>query len=114
VPLLTLWLRSEGTVDGHDVTMKTLVPTLRFDVQLTAEMEDTMPTFRHMTAEVLLLGGTKSPVYLREMVDTLSATIPHAKRILFSGLDHSGPDNSGRPDLVAKELRHFFGDSNSE
>jgi hypothetical protein len=101
-------------MDGHDVPMKSLVSTLRFDVQLTAEMEDTMPTFRDMTAEVLLLGGTKSPAYLRQILDTLSATMPHSKRILFSELDHSGPDNSGRPDLVAKELRHFFGESRSE
>jgi pimeloyl-ACP methyl ester carboxylesterase len=114
VPLLTLGLRSEGKVDGHDVTVKTLVPTLRFDVQLVAEMEETMPTFRDMTAEVLLLGGTKSPAYLQQILDTLSATIPHSKRIQFSGLDHSGPDDSGKPDLVAKELRHFFGESRRE
>jgi pimeloyl-ACP methyl ester carboxylesterase len=115
VPLVSLGLRSAGKVDGHDVAVKTLVPTLRFDVQLAAEMEGTMPTFRDMTAEVLLLGGTKSPAYLRQILDTLNATIPHSKCILFPGLDHFGPDNSGKPDLVAKELRRFFlGESRRE
>lgn len=109
VPLLTLALRRLGKVSGHDVTMKALVPTLLFDVQLVTEMEEALPNFRGLTAEVLLLGGSKSPAYLTQILEILSTTLPDSKRIEFPGLDHSGPDNSGKPDLVAKELLIFFG-----
>jgi pimeloyl-ACP methyl ester carboxylesterase len=110
VPLLSLVLSRLDRVSGHDVAMKTLVPTLRFDVGLVEEIEETLPKFRDVTANVLLLGGAKSPVYLTHILDALCTTLPNFRRVQFSGLDHSGPDDSGSPDLVAKELRQFFAD----
>jgi hypothetical protein len=60
---------------------------------------------------VLLLGGTRSPAYLRTALDALERVIPHAERHDFAGLDHSASGNAdrrGKPALVAAELRRFF------
>lgn len=94
-----------------DVTMATLAPTLRSDFQLVAEMADTLDDYRAIPGEVLLLGGSKSPAYLRTAVDALAQALPGARRVVFAGLNHSatGPrEQGGKPELVAQTLRGFF------
>jgi pimeloyl-ACP methyl ester carboxylesterase len=97
-----------------DITMRALAPTLHYDFQLVAEMADSMEKFRAIHADVLLLGGDKSPVWLKTALDILEKTLSHAKRVELAGLDHGGSSDLsstnrfGRPDLVAAELRHFF------
>jgi len=78
-------------------------------------MNDTKGCFeglRRVTAKVLLLGGGKSPSYLKSALDTLEEILPIVRRIEFPRLGHSGPDNSGKPELIDQELRNFFGNSN--
>jgi pimeloyl-ACP methyl ester carboxylesterase len=59
---------------------------------------------------VLLLDGSKSPAYFGVALDELSATLPHARRVTFSGLGHMGPaEDSEDPLVVAEALRDFFG-----
>jgi pimeloyl-ACP methyl ester carboxylesterase len=102
-----------------DVTMRMLAPTLHYDFQLVAEMAETLENFKAVRAEVLLLGGSESPAWLKVALDALEKVLPHVKRIEFPGLDHGGAsDNSntnrgGQPELVAKELRRFFLTANS-
>ncbi len=97
-----------------DVTMRMLAPTLHYDFQLVDEMAETLENFRPVRAEVLLLGGSKSPAYLIVALDALEKVLPHVKRIEFPGLDHGGSSDasntnrSGKPELVAQELRRFF------
>lgn len=96
--------------DG-DVTMRMLAPTLHYDFQLVIEMSDTQERFRSMRAETLLLGGGKSPAYLRSALDTLEQVLPQTRRVDFPGLDHGGSGNTdrgGKPALVAQELRRFL------
>ncbi len=97
-----------------DITMTMLAPTLHYDFQLVAEMAETLENFRAVRAEVLLLGGSKSPAWLKVALDALEKVLPRAKRIEFPGLDHGGSSDvsstnrSGKPELVARELRRFF------
>jgi pimeloyl-ACP methyl ester carboxylesterase len=96
---------------GDDVTMRMLAPTLHYDFQLVAESEGALESFRAIRAEVLLLGGSKSPAYLKAAVDALEKVFPHANRIEFPGLGHGASGNAnrgGKPQLVAQELREFF------
>ena len=82
------------------ITMRMLAPTLGDDGQLVAEMSETLERFRSLPTETLLLGGSKSPAYLRIAVDALERTLPHARRIEYPGLDHgaTGPtDRGGKP-----------------
>jgi hypothetical protein len=75
-------------------------------IELAEKVED----FRAVQPQVLLLGGSKSPAYLRAALDGLGRVLPRSKRVVFPGLDHLGPDNDGKPERVAQELRCFFGD----
>jgi pimeloyl-ACP methyl ester carboxylesterase len=99
--------REKQTLQPNDISMEALVPTGSLDLQLFHEMEDTLDRFAGMRAEVLLLGGEKSPVYLRDALTALSQTVPQVKRIEYPGLDHSGP-NVTAPERVASDLRAFF------
>lgn len=97
-----------------DVTMRMLAPTLHYDFQLVAEMAETLESYRAVRTDVLLLGGSKSPAYLKTALDALEKVLPHVQRIEFPGLDHGGSSDAsntnrgGRPDLVAQTLRRFF------
>ena len=104
----------EQKARAGDVTMRVLAPTLHYDFQLVAEMAETLENYRAVRAEVLLLGGSKSPAWLKVALDALEKVLPRAKRIEFPGLDHGGSSDvsstnrSGKPELVAQELRGFF------
>jgi pimeloyl-ACP methyl ester carboxylesterase len=109
VPLMKLAIVSQAkNVRGDDVPLKSLVPTMHFDVQLVIEMEGALESFRAVGADVLLLGGNKSQAFLRAALDALNAVLPRVRRVELEGLDHLGPDNDGRPERVAIELRRFF------
>ncbi len=58
---------------------------------------------------VLLLGGTKSPAFLGVALDGLERTLPRVERVIFPDLVHNGPEDDGKPDLVAQHLHPFFG-----
>jgi hypothetical protein len=91
-----------------DVPIIDLVPTLHYDLIVVREMADTADDYAGLDAEVLLLGGSKSPAFLRTALDELERVLPHRRRVTFRGLDHSGPDDSGDPARVAIELREFY------
>lgn len=108
VPLMKWGLqRSERNVEG-DIPIKELIPTMRFDVQLVSETENTLSSLAQLKADALLLGGSKAPVYLQQTLDILERTLPHARRVRLPNLDHLGPSNEGNPALVAAELRRFL------
>jgi pimeloyl-ACP methyl ester carboxylesterase len=95
----------------YDVTMRMLAPTLHYDFQLVVEMAEKLESFKAIRAEVLLLGGSKSPAYFKVALDTLEKVLPHATRIEFPGLGHGGSGNTnrgGKPERLAQELLKFF------
>jgi len=101
----------EKKAKGDDVTMRALAPTLHYDGQLVVEMSEKLESFRAIRAEVLLLGGSKSPAYLKVPLPALEKVLPHATRIEFPGLNHGASGNTdrgGQPERVAQELRRFF------
>jgi hypothetical protein len=96
---------------GGYVSMRALAPTLHYDFQFVVEMSEQLERFRDVRAEVLLLGGSKSPAYLKASLDALEKVLPQAKRVEFPGLDHAASWNSdrgGKPEPVAQALRRFF------
>jgi pimeloyl-ACP methyl ester carboxylesterase len=110
--LTTMFMASEEKkAAGDSPSMRMLAPTLHYDFQLIIEMEEALETFRAIRADVLLLGGSKSPTYLKIAAAAVEKVLPHLTRVEFSGLDHgaSGPsDRGGRPQLVAEKLGEFF------
>jgi pimeloyl-ACP methyl ester carboxylesterase len=115
-PLEQLTRAAMGSEDKRatreDVTMRMLAPTLHYDFQLITEMDGALDTFRRVEADVLLLGGSKSPAYLKASVDGLEKVLPHVTRVEFPGLDHGATGNTdrgGRPELVAAKVGEFLG-----
>jgi pimeloyl-ACP methyl ester carboxylesterase len=113
--LTSLALKSEDKkAAADDVTMRKLAPTLHYEGALLDEMSGMLDSFSTVTAEVLLLGGSKGLPYLKPALDALERILPHARRVEFPGLDHGGSsdksntNSGGKPEVVAPELRRFF------
>jgi pimeloyl-ACP methyl ester carboxylesterase len=109
--------QEDKTASVGDVTMRSLAPTLRHDFQLVTEMAEQVERFRALHVETLLLGGSKSPAYLKRALDALEQALPQATRVEFPGLDHGGSSDLGRtnrsgdPQRVAQELLRFFAEN---
>jgi hypothetical protein len=67
----------------------------------------TYQRYQNVSAETLLLGGSRSPAYLRKALLALVKTMPHAHRLELPGLDHNAPDQNA-PQVIAAELKRFF------
>jgi pimeloyl-ACP methyl ester carboxylesterase len=107
-PAVAVVTRLQRSVPPGDVRMADLVPTQRYDLRLVQELADTLADYRSVKADVLLLGGSKSPAFLTTTLDALEGTLPHVQRITFAGLGHGGPDDGGDPERVGAALRAFF------
>src|SRR5664280_873872 len=99
--------------DGEAVPLSALVPTMHYDAQLVLQSEGRLPDYRVIAVPVLLLGGSNSPTYLQRTLDALETTLPRVCRVELLGVGHLTPDNTGKPERVAVELRRFFGPENS-
>jgi pimeloyl-ACP methyl ester carboxylesterase len=110
--LVSMAMKSEDKKGSRGyVSMRALAPTLHHDFQLVVEMSGKLESFRALRAEVLLLGGSKSPAFLKVALDALEKVLPHVTRIEFPGLGHAASwntDRGGKPEPVAQELRRFF------
>jgi pimeloyl-ACP methyl ester carboxylesterase len=101
----------EKKAQPGEVTMRMLAPTLHLDFTLVAEMAGSAERFRDIQAQPFLMGGSKSPAYLKAGLDALQAVLPQAERVTFPGLDHgaTGPTaQGGKPEMVAPVLARFF------
>jgi pimeloyl-ACP methyl ester carboxylesterase len=112
VGMLALYLRWEKRrVEPPDASIESLIRLQRLDGLLVAEMDSSRRSMAGMTAEVLLLGGEKSPRFLREVMDALHDTLPRSQRIELPRMGHEGPLSNGQPELVAQVLRTFLADA---
>lgn len=89
-------------------TMSDLILAMRRDIHIVEESAGPLERFRSVGSEVLLLGGEKSPRYLKLTVNGLSVALPNARSVIFPAVGHEAATNSGKPELVAVELRRFF------
>ena len=96
------------TLKDDNVSFTVLVPSFHYDYLLVREMQGTLETFKEVNAEILLIGGSKSPSFLKNTLDALEEVLPNVKRVELQGLSHSGPLVTGNPKRVAQELKHFF------
>ncbi|MFC0860781.1 alpha/beta fold hydrolase [Sphaerimonospora cavernae] len=110
--LTKLTMGSDDLPDGTgEPSMRTLAPTLRCDLRLVSEAAETVGGFAAIRAEVLLLGGDRSPAYLKTALNALERVLPRVERVELPGLGHGATGNrnrGGRPELVAQVLRAFL------
>ncbi|RVX41802.1 pimeloyl-ACP methyl ester carboxylesterase [Nonomuraea polychroma] len=103
--------KQEKAAGAGEPTYRELAPTLHYDGQVVAETAADLDVYRSVQAEVLLLGGTKSPAHLRSVLTALEGVLPRARRVDMAGLDHSATSNAamrGKPERVAEEIRRFL------
>jgi pimeloyl-ACP methyl ester carboxylesterase len=103
--------REARSGSGQYAPLRLLIPAMRYDFKLVATMGRNAHDYTTLDKPILLLGGDRSPKYLREALIDLEGILPNAEIIEFKGLDHSGPwnaDRGGQPELVASALRNFF------
>src|SRR5215831_4055253 len=107
--------RAMKAEDKHPPTkylpIRALAGTLRYDSQLAVERSGNLERFSFIRAEVLLLGGSRSPTYLKAALDSLEQVLPEVRRVEFRGLNHGASwnaDRGGKPKPLAWELRRFF------
>lgn len=111
--LVGMAMRGEAKKGSGDyIPMRQIAPTLPYYFQLVVEMAGPVGRFGAIDADVLLLGGSKSPAYLNAALDALARALPDAARIELPGADHAASwntDRGGKPEPVARALRRFFG-----
>ena len=100
-PAAALWLRRAPD-------MRVLVPAMRHDAAVMEQASGPMHRYAAVDAETLLLGGERSPAYLKGVLNELEPVLPRVRRVTLDGVGHVAADNSGRPEAVAVELRKFF------
>jgi pimeloyl-ACP methyl ester carboxylesterase len=109
VPMFRYMLAQERkNHPSDDVPIGDIIPTMHHDGLLAKNTDGRLQSFGAINADVLLMGGSKSPPYLRLALDELCAILPRARRVQFRGLGHQAPDDSEQPARVAAELRDFF------
>lgn len=108
-PLLNFGIRLDAkNVRGDDVSLKVLIQTMRYDPQAVMQSTGLIEMAKQLRTNVLLLGGSKSPGYLKATLDALQAALPQVTRVKLEGVGHLAADNGGRPRLVARELKKFL------
>jgi hypothetical protein len=96
---------------GEYPTMRELAPTLHADFAIVTASSGRLHDYGSIQAEVFLMGGSKSPAFLKRALADLARVLPIARRIELEGLDHAASwntDRGGRPEPVAQALRTFF------
>ena len=96
---------------GPYPTMRELSSTLHAEFAIVTESSGRLDDYRSIRADVLLMGGSKSPAFLKRALADLARVLPNARRVELEGLDHAASWNSdvrGHPEPVARELRRFF------
>lgn len=104
--------RQEADSRPGEPTFRQLAPSLHNDARIVLETADDLAGFAAVEAEVLLLGGSKSPAYLKLALTALERVLPHACRVELPGLGHgaTGPaEMGGAPGVVAEQLHAFLG-----
>jgi pimeloyl-ACP methyl ester carboxylesterase len=109
VPALRWYLRRQrGRTRPGEQSLAALLPLQRLDVQIFQEMAGEAD-FADVPAEVLLLGGGRTPRPIRRAIEAFHRERPDARVVTFARAAHAGPLNGGgSPDLVAAEVRRFL------
>ena len=103
------------TIKGDDIKLKDLLPTFHNDVVLVNETKGTIENFKDVSAEVLLLSGSKTFLFLKHSIDALNEVLPHVERVEIQGIDHAASeDKTGKPEIVAQEIKRFLNQRNNE
>jgi alpha-beta hydrolase superfamily lysophospholipase len=92
-------------------SFRELAPTLPYDGRIVDARAESVDRYAAVSAPTLLLGGGRSPAYLKTALAALDRTLPDVRRVEIPGVDHGVTEKAarrGKPALVAAELRRFL------
>ena len=72
------------------------------------ETEGKLQTFKEVNVEVLLLNGSKSPLFLKNSTEALNQVLPNSVHKELKGLNHDSAQNYGKPEIIAQEIKEFL------
>ena len=105
----------ERTAAGDDASMAELAQALPYDIAIAQSIDGSITKFKEIKQPVLLLGGSKSPQFLKQALDELEQIVPEATRVEIAGVDHAASWNvdqrrnpHGNPTAVAEVLKTYF------
>lgn len=96
------WLTGRLTVDGKE--LRAVLPTVAAETRASLATDSDGTRYAAITAPTLLLGGGRSPAFIRGVLPVLAETIPRAKLVMTPEMDHNAPD-LGAPEAVAELIR---------
>jgi pimeloyl-ACP methyl ester carboxylesterase len=99
---------AKNKLNEGDVSFKSLIWAMQYDLKLVRQSEGLIDKIQPLRADILLLGGEKSAVFLKEVLGELSARLPGAQMVEFAKAGHTAAENQGIPHRVAVELKKFF------
>jgi len=110
VPFMNFAIKAESkkALPEDEISLKSLVAAMQYDIEVVNESRGIIEKCKNLTTDILLLGGQKSQHFLKITLDVLNATLPNARQVKFPDSGHLAADNSGKPEIVADELRIFF------
>ena len=95
--------------------MAELAEALPYDLAIAQSIHGSIKKFQDIKQPVLLLGGSKSPHFLKRALDELERIIPDTTRVEITDVDHAASWNvdrrrnpHGNPTAVADVLRTYF------
>jgi pimeloyl-ACP methyl ester carboxylesterase len=105
----------EKTAAGVNASMAELAKSLPYDIAIAQSMDGSITKFKDIKQPVLLVGGSKSPQFLKQALDELEQIIPDTTRVEITGVDHAAAWNvdrrrnpHGDPTAVAEVLKTYF------
>jgi pimeloyl-ACP methyl ester carboxylesterase len=111
-PFIAFAIKAQAKqIKGDEIPIITLIPTIQYDSRLEVETEEHLESYKTLLTQVLLLGGSKSDADIKKTLTRLSLVLPNVSRIELARLGHSAPANNGKPEIIARELKLFFKDS---
>lgn len=84
-----------------------LMPTLAAELTEIGRLDSTTDRYRDITADTLILIGSRGTVYLHDAARVLASTIPRVRLVSLPKLNHSAPDVFA-PQLVADRVGEFL------
>jgi pimeloyl-ACP methyl ester carboxylesterase len=105
----------EKTAAGVNASMAELAKSLPYDIAIAQSLDGSITKFKDIKQPVLLVGGSKSPQFLKQALDELEQIIPDTTRVEITGVDHAAAWNvdrrrnpHGDPTAVAEVLKTYF------
>ena len=76
---------------------------------LVNETKGTIENFKDVSAEVLLLNGSKTFLFLKHIIAALNEVLPNVERVEIEAIDHAAAEDiTGKPEIVAHEIKRFW------